>query len=851
MSNNILDRIVDAAVSRSIKERELAISNLIALYGNDYSRMYKDMKPYLKSGKGGEFFEFLVKNVCMVLSYEDIQIWNGNKFVRPTSFLSKTGSEKENSDFLFKDSEGYTNTSSKTLTRGSTSVSSLEMSEELTKVIDKIIVNNGGVRPNINGIAVIHNKISKIGELARRVKNGGYNHVKIICVNDVLCKNLEYVKKFEEFSHILSFIPFSILWERFVDVMKNSFNNDFNLLFKCLSKEIETYVPRVHQMKIAEQCAYFLKRNKRVGISALCRFGKTYTTALAIKMIYGNNLTGRIIVLITYFPKNYEDQIKDYRRVFGDVNISAKNAEGFEYDASKPNIILLSLQFTHSTEVKDIAKEWLAKADIVVYDEAHIGFGTPKQDEVLSYIPEDCKTIVISATPNTEALKDITFFSFSDYDRFMCDVCGDMSYYKNPNVINLEVRNVYDEKTEIKYSWNSCSELFEGDSRYIALKAVVNRIISIGYNGISIEGFRHNHRVFSGNYSLYQEEPNRRYLQNFLVYVGSRTHVRILMEVISILKEVWGDTCDINFKFSVSNAKYSEYGDFMDNYEVDSITAVNNMFKHTKSEDGRFVINFYICVDMNTTGCTIENGDAVVNMFDGNGFNNLEQRNGRVKERTRIKNYKSRENDYSHYTFSIDCCPNRQLNMFSNYISYDEEGNINRDDKSIEYYSTLCGSMSATGELILPSYDEMIHNIVMNHIGGLMERIGVENAYKILGIQSNDISKFNLSNFSLNTPNSRGVEVLQSIVRKEISYDKNECFDGNVDERPLTKEDSDTIKKIVKELASWFLIMTTRCVCTLMSYEMCERVVNGEINAIDAVDITIKEHGVNYVSYCE
>ena len=68
-NNPVLDRIVNAATSSSKGERKLAISNLIALYGKDYSRMYKDMKPYLKSGKGGEFFEFLVKNVCMVYSF--------------------------------------------------------------------------------------------------------------------------------------------------------------------------------------------------------------------------------------------------------------------------------------------------------------------------------------------------------------------------------------------------------------------------------------------------------------------------------------------------------------------------------------------------------------------------------------------------------------------------------------------------------------------------------------------------------------------------------------------------------------------------------------------------------------
>ena len=851
MSTSVFDRIVDAAVSSSAKEREFAISNLITLFGKDYSQMYKVLKPYLKSGKGGEFFEFLVKNVCMVLSYEEIQVWNGKAFVRPTSFLSKTGSEKANSDFLFKDSEGYTNTSSKTLSRGSTSVSNLEMSEELTKVVDKIIIDNGGVRPNINGIAVIHNKVSKIGELARRAKNSGYNYVKIICINDILCNNVDYVKKFEEFSHMLSFIPFSILWERFVDVMKKTFNNDFNLLFKYLSKEIKTYVPRVHQMKIAEQCAYFLKRNKRVGISALCRFGKTYTTALAIKMLYGDNLAGRTIVLLTYFPKNYEDQIKDFRRVFGDVNISARNAEGFEFDSSMPNVITLSTQYTHSNEVKESVKEWLSKADIVVYDEAHIGFGTVKQDKVLSYIPENCKTIVVSATPNTESLNDITFFSFTDYDRFMCDVNGDKSYYNNPNVINLELTTIYDENTKEKYSWNSCSELFEGDVRYIALTAVVERIINMGYSGISIDKFRHNQRVFSGNYSLYNDEPSKRYLRNISVYVGERKHTKTLMEVLEALREKWAKKCEINFKFSLSDAKYAEFEHFMEYYESDSIQAVNNMFKRVANEDGLPVLNFYICVDMNTTGCTINNGDAVVKLFDGTSFNNNEQRDGRVKERTYIKNYKARENDYSHYTFSIDCCPNRQLNMFSNRLSYDEEGNIIHTDKSIEYYSTLCGSMTAKGELILPSYDEMVHNIVMNHIGGLMERIGVENAYKILGIKSNDVSKFNLTNFNLHIPSSRGVDILHGIVRKEVSYNEEIISNEIIEEKELTKEEVNDITKKVKKLASWFLIMSTRCVCTMMSDEMCEKVVNREINAIDAIDMTLKEYGVVYVSYCE
>jgi hypothetical protein len=606
-------------------------------------------------------------------------------------------------------------------------------------------------------------------------------------------------------------------------------------------------------MNLAEQCSSFLKKNKRVGMSALCRFGKTYTTALTIKMLFGDELAGKNIVLITYFPKNYEDQMKDFRRVFGDVNISAKNGAGFVYDPSMPNVITFSAQFTHSNDVKDAAKEWISKADIIVYDEAHIGFGTQYQDEVMSYIPEDCKTIVISATPNTEALKDVTFFSFTDYDRFMCDVRGDMSYYKNPNVINLELTNIYDEETETKYSWDSCTELFEGDVRYIALRAVMNRIISVGRHGISIEGIRHNQRVFSGNYSLYQDEPCRRYLQNFLVYVGCRSHVRTLMEVLSILKESWSKTCEINFKFSVSDAKFSEFGAYMNNYEVDSITAINNMFKRTKTEDGRYVINFYICVDMNTTGCTIENGDAVVKLFDGHSFNNNEQRDGRVKERTRIKNYESREEDYSHYTFSIDCCPNRQLNMFSNRISYDEEGNIVRNDKSIEYYSTLCGSMTAKGELVLPSYDDMVHKVVMNHVCGLMERIGVENAYKILGISSNDTSKFNLSNFNLKTPSSSGVNILQGIVRKEISYNngENDISDEIVVENHLTKKEIDAIKKTVKELASWFLIMTTRCVYTMMSDDMCEKVINHEISAIDAVDITLKQNGIMYVSYCE
>ena len=227
-------------------------------------------------------------------------------------------------------------------------------------------------------------------------------------------------------------------------------------------------------------------------------------------------------------------------------------------------------------------------------------------------------------------LMNIHFFSFTDYEKFMCDVNGNLDYYNNPNVIHIGISGIMDKKTKNKFLWNTCDELIHSDNYdNRALYSVLNTIIEKGYYGISLKKHIVHIRNMFNNYNLYNDEPVKRYLNNFIIWCNGKKDIPIIIDTLNNLKYDWNRKCDIRIKFSVSDVD-EELSEYYEYYEKNSLSGINNMFSANTYSKKR-VLNFYICVDMNSTGCTIKNADADIHLHDGKSFNEYEQKVGRIK----------------------------------------------------------------------------------------------------------------------------------------------------------------------------------------------------------------------------
>lgn len=850
---NILDKVISVAGgSSSDEERMNAMIELINHYGYDgYEKIDADAQKFRKNGAYGIFAEFLAKNVCLVNSHQsNISVWNGNSFSYPSGFLHSTGREKRNADFLFKLNENVYEVCSCKMTKANTtssiSVSDVEINEELTKVID--VIHSDCSNPVINGIIITYSTIGEIDELARRCKNAGYNSVNIISMNPSVYNNVKYIKKISKYSN-LKFTSFDSLWKLFVDIVVKSYNMDMKKIFRVISHRNAEFIPRVKQEEMASKIASYLENHDICGLSAICRFGKTATVMYAIKKYYRDFWKGKVVSFISFYPNNFEQQIDDFKLVFGaeNVNVSNRNAKEYAYDENKINVVVISVQYSSRNELTDSAREYIKQSNIVIYDEAHIGFGSDKQQEFISFRPNDGKVIVISATPYTMNLMGIQFFSFTDYEKFMCDVNGNLDYYYNPNVIHVGISGIMDKKTREKYTWETCDELIHCDTdNNRALYSVLNTIIEKGFHGISLKDYISTMRNRFDNYHLYDDEPKKRYLNNFIIWCNGRKDIPVIIDTLNQLKENWKSMCDIKIKFSVSEVD-EELSEYYEYYEKNSLTAINNMFSsNTYSE--RRVLNFYICVDMNSTGCTIKNADADIHLHDGKSFNEYEQKVGRIKERTFVKNYSDVNNQYSHFTFSFDTLKNRMLNIAENNVPHTERGNVDKENNEFKYINVLYGYMDFYGMMEIPSIENFICDMISANMKNFSERLtNKEFIYRsFLPTGNLNYEKFNVSNF-FNRDSSR---TSNDVEGNEISF-KNvqDTFTDEMYERfHLTnKEERDKIKNLknIAFIYSEFL----KKVVFFMPRELMELVDSGEVNFFDAVNETLNHIKVNRIYY--
>lgn len=839
MANALFDALLSASNSGSRSELQLAFNNIVAFYGNDYARMDKDLASYRKSGNYGNIGEVLSKNPMVATSYENVEVWDGKEFVRPASFIGKTHGNTVNADCFFKVGKEVHILTSKLDEKKTLSVTETDMADEYSKVAHKIPADCKEVVCHI----AIYSKISvrKLPELIQRAKNSKYTHVNIISMNPTLSKNKAYREAVERYS-FLTFTPYENLWEQFVELLTKRFENDYQKFFRVLSSPLDkkTFIPRSQQIFIAEKVVDYLQNNRFAGISAICRFGKTVTASLALKYMFGEDFRGKIVTFLTYYPTNCAEQMKDFVEVFGaeNVNISDANGSNFVYDPDKLNIVWMSVQFTFRETVKPTALYWLDKSNVVIYDEAHVAFGTPKQDDVLSYINDTCKVIVISATPYTTALANITFFTFTDYDRFMCDVRGDLSYYNNPSVIRIDMTSIRNKTTNEIYTWNSCKELFESDPDHNALECIMKCIIDKALSGIQLTYILNKMRKSVNKKSLYRDQALQRYLRNFLAYVGRREHIASFIKVLTKLRNDYAKHCDINFKFSVSEINDIEALEALrDFYEENSVKGANDMFEVTyNNEKEKPIINFFVCVGMNTTGCTIKNGDAVLHLYDGDGFNHVEQVTGRVKEQTRVKGYNGRENEFEHFTFSFDFCPNRNLAMYHDRMKKDERGNVLRNDAENQYYSNLYGCMNLEGVIILPDFDSFVDDMIRATISTSFER--ARNLSKFIVFHSYDITPY--KGLLLCNPSKK-----KSKKNGKAIAEKNNTSSSVI---PLTAKEISDNKKYIEQLFDELGTEILRLLC-FVTDEAKERYRTGEIDIIELIEETCNNYGVKYVGY--
>ena len=203
-------------------------------------------------------------------------------------------------------------------------------------------------------------------------------------------------------------------------------------------------------------------------------------------------------------------------------------------------------------------------------------------------------------------------------------------------------------------------------------------------------------------------------------------------------------------------------------------------------------------------------------------------KDGRIKERTFVKNYSDKTSQYSHFTFSFDLLKNRMLNMVEYNIPHTEYGIVDKEDNEFKYISVLYGYMNFCGIMEIPTVENFICDIVSESMKNFSERLtNKEFIYRsFLPTGNYDYNKFNIEDivfYSSKTNNIHNDENFISIKNTNRKYTE------DMEEKDLTINNEEDKIKYLKNIAFAYSEFLKKIIF-FMSPELMNKIDFGDVN---------------------
>lgn len=695
----------------------------------------------------GCFFERLIKDfICM--THDNIHIFDNGVlrlFPQPNVCYGKG-----KADFTFVKNEDEkeipyvmsVKTSSLSSNRKSIGITKSELSAELGKE-NEIVVSKKeqGIKPRMYFAADV--PVTSVVDMAKSLTVSDVEELTIIYpLRKMLTeRTAKVVEEYNAKPDTTCKIRFRFLEDMYTEIRSLMSNHGMSAYDLFSSHYMtEDFVLRSCQENMVNRIMDVFSEYSIAVMEAFCRFGKTVTGGAVYKKLFGEDFRGKVLYYVSYYPDNFYTQAEDFYKVFGggeNVLIhdlrAIKNVDNLVFDETRLNVVFVSVQNISRRAKKFVneVKKMYGMADGFIFDETHQGINSDTQNECLTYLPKDCKSLYITATPYSPMFHGLPKATFSILDKIELD-CWSKDMYDNPIVIPYEYKTrTIDGKT---YKIADVREYMKDSALF---KAAIMGILNLGSNGISTKNSLKAVREFTGKRTLYSDAEARSYLSNFLMPCEDIEMADTFYEWLTELAKEH-PALKLRVDKSTSQSAFSK-----------NVTKrINKFFEN------RNYINIFIVVDQGTVGSTIKNLDACIFMKNTVSVSRYLQIFGRCYERTKDKNGKTKR-----FTYFFDMVQGRALKMSVSNLHF--MTNNNPTPKQTRFISKLFGVVDGD-EVVYPSEKDVIE--MMTEIRDAM----VSNETSFDAIASNIVFTEEIVNISTTPYNiTKNVVVYQYDVDNE------------------------------------------------------------------------------------
>lgn len=424
------------------------------------------------------------------------------------------------------------------------------------------------------------------------------------------------------------------------------YEDNYHKYFRSLYGEKPFSLYFVQERLIEEALKKFSSGCNEVCITATVRSGKTPMSAIISKEVE-NDFRGKVVVFESFFPETFPKIVSDFRRALGEENINVIDiSDGVVVvNPNKLNLIKVSGQYTICGEIKPLARQIISIADMLIFDEAHIGFGSAKQHSLRMYMKSDAKILALTATPGF-SVKSFAQVRFTELD-VVQSVLDGHQHYKNIPIRVRITNDVFDNKaydSVVTREFDSASKLVSNENDIIQyFKFIMNHCD----NGIFMDKVIESGKAVFNNVNFGVNFVRKYNPHNMIVFCNNWKELKKVYESLISLSKLEGKKrLEVHWTTSMGNSKGSS---------KNAVDFVNEIF-HTCDNTYRFVLVVGQC----GVGATINNLEAVVMLNNTEEYSVYEQKSGRCCQPV-CKNGR-----WLNYTFVFDPCASRSVSKIDN-----------------------------------------------------------------------------------------------------------------------------------------------------------------------------------------
>ena len=421
----------------------------------------------------------------------------------------------------------------------------------------------------------------------------------------------------------------------------------YNKYFHTIYGEKPFSLYFVQERLIEEALKKYSSGCNEVCITATVRSGKTTMAGVVSKNVF-SDFRGKVIVLESFFPETFPTIVSDFRRAVGEENINVidvSNGDIVVVNPDKMNFIHLSGQYTVCGEIKPMARSIISIADMLIYDEAHIGFGSTKQHSLRMYMKNDAKILALTATPGV-SVETFAHVCFTEMDMIQSVLDGHKHYENYP--IRLRISNnvfakegdgtvttrVFDNASKLVSNANDTREYF---------KFIMNHCD----NGINVTDIIERGKIVYNDVNFGVNFVRTYHPHNFIVYCVNWKDLKDVYKNLNGYAKILGNKrLIVHWTTSKGNSKGSS---------KNAVDFVNEVFS-TCDDTYRFVLVVGQC----GVGATIRNLEGVVMLNNTESYASYEQKSGRCCQPV-FKNGR-----WLNYTFVFDPLAERAVSKIDN-----------------------------------------------------------------------------------------------------------------------------------------------------------------------------------------